>query len=453
MADARESIDQQVLHRILSVGHHLSMSADLREILSLVIDVMRETLQAERATVFEYDAQRDELFSAVAHDIAEKLELPLGPDGVPEIRMPATAGLAGECAQRREIINVPDAYADDRFNRSVDQKTGFRTRSILAIPLVGYEGDLVGVAQVLNKRDGAFDEGDEQIARALAAQAAVAMKRGRLIEDRLMRQKLERDLELARRIQQSSFPQHLPRLPGIDIDAWSEPAEETGGDAYDVVGLWIDDEGRPVLTGEGEADQAMMLMADATGHGVGPALSVTQLRSMLRMGARLGADLTEIAGHINEQLCADLPPGRFVTAWMGVIDSATATLAGFSAGQAPLLLYRAGPDEAVELDADMPPLGVLMDPDADAIVPITLEPGDIFAVISDGIYEAMNPRDEQFGIERVVEVLRRHRDAPSSDIIAALRSAAETFSEGRPPDDDRTGIIIRALPRSAGADS
>lgn len=431
------TLQRDVLSRILAVARHLSASADLQDILNGIIDAMRDTLEAERATVFEFDAKTNELFTTVAHGVASSQAMGHAPAPLArEIRIPANKGLAGECAQTRRIINVPDAYADPRFNQAIDRQTGYRTRSILTIPLLGHDGELVGVAQVLNKiSGGAFDAEDEEIAASLASQAAVAMRRGRLIEDRLMRQKLERDLELARRIQQSSFPNQLPAVQGFDIAAWGQPAEETGGDVYDVMTRTCAD--------ETAAPRTILLMADATGHGVGPALSVTQLRSMLRMAVRLGADLADIVRHANQQLCDDLPGGRFITAWFGELDANVGTLASISAGQAPLIRYCAAEDRFECADADTVPLGVADLDDLTPAAPLHLAPGDLFAVISDGIFESRNAAGEQFGSERVQDCFRRARDCGAQEMITQLRAAVEAFTGGAPAEDDRTAILIK----------
>lgn len=430
-------LQSEVLSRILAVSRHLGASADLREILSLIIDAMRDTLDAERATVFEFDPTSNELFTTVAHGLVSATSMPNAPQR--EIRVPVPAGLAGECAQSKRIISVPDAYADGRFNPAVDRQTGFRTQSILTIPLVAHDGELVGVAQVLNKRGGSFTAADEELAQALAAQAAVAIKRGRLIEDRLVRQKLERDLELARTIQQSSFPRQLPALRGFDLATWNQAAEQTGGDVYDVITRSTDHRSTSVV----------LLMADATGHGIGPALSVTQLRSMARMAVRLGAGLVELARQTNRQLCDDLPVGRFITAWFGELDATRGTLASFSAGQGPLIRYSSQRDAFESLDADAPPLGVLEQLQGDASAPIAMSPGDLFAVISDGIYEARNVRDEQFGAQRVIQSIRQARGGSAQHIIEELRRSLEQFTGAQPADDDRTAIIIKRVDASA----
>jgi phosphoserine phosphatase len=434
MTSPPDIAQDEILQRIVEVARHLSASAGLQEILAVIINAMRDSLGGERATVLEYDSATDELFSTVAHGLERD------GDGADEIRIPADAGLAGQCAQQRGIINVPDAYADDRFNREIDRRLGFRTTSILTVPLLAPaasgEGpaELIGVAQVLNKRTGQFDARDEEVAAALGSLAAVAIKRGRLVEDRLVREKLQRDLQLARRIQQSTFPQELPELAGFGLHAWSEPAEETGGDAYDVI---------PVAAG------ALFLLADATGHGIGPALSVTECRAMLRMASRLAAagptGLAGIFSHLNQQLCDDLPPALFITAWLGELNTTDHVLTSLSAGQAPLVRFDAARREFEVLDADTFPLGVTEDVHAESRT-IALEPGDIFAVLSDGIYEAVNASGDRFGLGRVKDVILLSSADPPARIGEALQNAVTVFTGGAPAADDRTAIIIKRAP-------
>ena len=160
--------------------------------------------------------------------------------------------------------------------------------------------------------------------------------------------KLEDDLRVARAIQQRTFPDAAPPLPGFDVAGHSNPADATGGDSYDFVPF-------PGASGAGEL---LVLLADATGHGVGPALSVSQVRAMVRMGARLHPDVKVLLDHLNRQLCADLPAGHFVTAWLGRLVPATRELHWFSAGQAPLFHYVAATGAVDRYDANAFPLGI-----------------------------------------------------------------------------------------------
>jgi phosphoserine phosphatase len=443
MTHSAPNLHHEALHRVLSVARMLGASANRQEILQVIIDAMRDTLDAERATVFEYDAQAGELFTTVAHGIEDGEAKVAATEPPRTIRFSISHGIAGEAARTGQIINVPDAYADARFNRDVDKRTGFHTRSILSIPLIAPGGELIGVAQVLNKRGRPFDEADEQIASALASQAAVAIKRGRLIEAQLIREKLERDLQLARLIQQGTIPSSIPTLPGFDIAAWGEPAEETGGDTYDIIGFRADGDDSTIVNGEDPAEQAVLLMVDATGHGVGPAIMATGVRAMLRMAVRLGTGLTSIIRHLNLQICQDVPTGRFVTAWIGLLDAARGTITSFSGGQAPLIHYRAADDEAEVRDADEMPFGIVEHWEVAVNPAIALRKDDLYVVLSDGIVESMDRAGEQFGVDRVVDVLRATRGRPAEAVIALMRERLMAFTESRPAADDRTMIVVR----------
>jgi serine phosphatase RsbU (regulator of sigma subunit) len=256
--------------------------------------------------------------------------------------------------------------------------------------------------------------------------------------------KMERDLQLARQIQRSTWPDDLPRLRGFDIAAWSEPTEETGGDTYDVIGLDTSPDG-VVIVPAGPAPRAMLLLADAAGHGFGAALSVVQVRAMLRMAVRAGEDLPVIVQRVNAQLAADLTEGRFVTAWFGLLDARDHTLTSLACGQAPIIRYVASRQTCEALDADTVPLGIFDSIETDGGAQ-RLDPEDVLAVCSDGIFEARGPAREQFGPERVVEVIRAHHTASAAEMLDALRKGVDAFTRGAPADDDRTAIIIKRTP-------
>ncbi len=252
--------------------------------------------------------------------------------------------------------------------------------------------------------------------------------------------RLERDLAIARKIQQHTFPDRLPILPGFDIDAFSEPAEQTGGDTYDVIAR--SPRGLPARDDE-DVMSAVLLLADVTGHGIGPALSAVQVRAMLRMAVLIDADLTMIARHLNAQLTSDLFGGRFITAWLGELDASKGTLTYFSAGQAPLIHYHAKEDRFEFLEADAPPFGIDEDLQIDAGPPLVLEPGDIFAVFSDGVFESHGAGDERFGEDRVLAIIRKHRGESCGRILLEVRKALADFGAGAQADDDRTAVLVK----------
>jgi phosphoserine phosphatase len=252
-----------------------------------------------------------------------------------------------------------------------------------------------------------------------------------LIEEHLVKQKMERDLALAREIQSRVLPRTVPQVCGYEIAGWSESADETGGDIYDVIK--IDPHG------------LCLLMGDATGHGIGPALSVTQVRSMVRMAMRLGAGLDELFSHVNDQLSDDLPSNRFVTAFLGFLDAARHELHYHAGGQGPILHYHAIDRECEWIDASTFPMGIMSGVPVDRPKPMELEVGDIVGLISDGIFEYADPDSKQFGEKRVGDVLAEHGGGAMTDLIDHLRNAVETFARGAPQNDDMTIVFVKRV--------
>ena len=411
-------INAEALERILSVTRALARPLDLGEMLQEVVDAARSVLSAERGTVFLYEKATHELVSKIA-------------TGAQELRLSADLGIVGEAARTRNVINVPDCYADSRFNPAVDKLTGYRTRCLMTVPLIGHDDSLEGVLQVLNKHDGVFTEDDEQVATALAAQCAVALQRTRLLEDLVHKERLEQELSIARQIQQRVFPREMPVIENYDVAGWCRTADATGGDIFDLIRL---DNGRLVL-----------LLGDATGHGIGPALSVTQMRAMLRMCVRFGADTTAAVVNINEQLDEDLASNRFVTAFLGELDPEKHRVLYHAGGQGPLLLFRTAGEPDWRSSTTLP-LGMMSGLSIKEPSVFDLAPGDILVLATDGIFEYENPREDQYGEERLLEIVRAHQELPAADLIGRIVADVEKFAEGVPQGDDMTIVLVRRLP-------
>ncbi|MSR70064.1 MAG: GAF domain-containing protein [Phycisphaerales bacterium] len=432
---AGESARSRALEKLLDISKRLGESSDLSVVLGVIIDAMRDLLAAERATVFTYEPATNELAIHIAHGVAAAVD-----QGV--IRFPATVGVAGACATTRLLLNIPDAYADARFNPEVDRQTGFCTTSILAIPLIDHAGELVGVAQVLNAARGLFSVDDEQLATGVAAHAAIALRRARLIQDHVDKLKLQEEMNVAREIQEKCFPSRLPVHPAYDIAAHSTPADECGGDAFDCFGV----RGKTIAQSDEAPEHIYFLLADATGHGVGPALSSMQARSMMRIAARLGQPLGPLAREMNEQLLQDVPLGRFVTAWLGALDLAMHSIECFSAGQGPVFIYRRSDDRFEEIGSDAPPFGIISGGfNWDKTSHIQLECGDMLVLLTDGYYEAVSPSGVLWNELEVCEIIRAMRDEPMSAIRQELDRAVLQFACASNTDDDRTAILVKRI--------
>ena len=407
------------LEAILAVTSKLAAPFDLMTMLAEVVNAAKQVLHADRGSVWLYDAAADELVLEIA-------------TGIAPVRVPASAGIVGACARDRGIINVSDCYADARFNREVDRASGYRTRCMLALPLIDHKNVLVGVMQVLNKTGGVFDGDDEVLARALAAQCAVALQRVRMTEALIEGEKMRQELEMARVVQMSTLPAVMPSLPGYDLYGTSQPASLTGGDTFDLAVL----------------DQGLLtVLGDATGHGIGPALSVTQMHAMLRMAFRLGADLETAFLQVNNQLAATLADDRFITAFIGLLDPATHRLRFHSGGQAPILHFQAASGTCARYNPTSFPLAAMPLATLRPAIAVDLMPGDILVLLSDGIYEYHDRHNELFGEDRVEAVLRVHHGRRMSELSGILLDAVQAFAQGAPQEDDITLVLVK---REAG---
>ena len=407
---------------LLAVTRRLAAPVDLTTMLAEVVSAAKQVLDAERGSVWLYDRPAHELVLQVS-------------TGLAQVRLPADAGIVGTCARERQVINVRDCYADPRFNPELDRQSHFRTRCMLTLPLVDHKDVLVGVLQVLNKKDGVFDDADESLALSLAAQCAVALQRAQMTEALIDTEKMRHELEMAREVQIGTLPSSMPVIEGYDVYGTSKPADLTGGDTFDVsrVGAGV-----------------LLVLGDATGHGLAPALHVTQMHAMLRMAMRLGADIDAAVFHLNNQLADLLPDDRFITAFIGVLDPAKHTLRYHSAGQAPILQFVSVKGECVPYRPTTFPLAAMPAPVQRAAAEMAFAPGDVLVLLSDGIYEYANKDGEMFGEERVAAIVGAHRFDSASGITARLLAAVAQFAKGAPQEDDITLLLLkREMPSAA----
>lgn len=406
------------LQAVLEVSRQLGATGELAPLLRTVEQAALRVLDCERATVFLFDREKNELFSRMA-------------TGVDAIRFSADKGIAGEVVRTGQIINVPDAYADPRFNPEIDRTTGFRTRNMITFPLIGFDESIVGVLQVLNKKSGEFDPWDHELVHTFGAQVGVAVQRQLLLEHYAEKQRIQRDLMIARDIQRGLLPKADVKIPGFDIAGWNKPADETGGDCYDYLTL---PDGSVAIT-----------IADATGHGIGPALMIAECRALFRASIAVSHDLGAVVTQVNNLLCADLPDDRFVTAFFGVLTPATHSLRFVSAGHGPLVKYVREADEIVELKAGGVPLGIIPDAPFSGPDVFDMRPGDMMVLVTDGFFEWQRDDRDAYGLQRLYDQIRASRDLPAAEIIQALHRAVLDFAQGSVQADDLTAVVIKRV--------
>jgi len=235
----------------------------------------------------------------------------------------------------------------------------------------------------------------------------------------------------ARKVQQHLLPSESPHLPGFEIAACFHPAERVSGDYYDYLPA-------------GEFARGI-LVADVSGHGLGPALLASHLQAY--MGAlELEQDAPgEFLTQINEEISVFFKP-RYATLMLVTLDPRTQFLRYAGAGHIAVHFDRQG--SATRLDSTGMPVGLMGDTVISTSEPVPFLSGELLLLCTDGIQETFNEAGEQFGWPRTMAVVKAHRDLPAEEIARALAQAARDFAGGAPPEDDVTVVIIKRLPNS-----
>ncbi len=299
--------------------------------------------------------------------------------------------------------------------------------------------ETTGGFALLGPRPGnlSYSESDLEFGAGLTAQAAVAFENAWFVRETLERKKMEQELALAASIQQNLFPAALPKLNGYDLAAHNRPARSCGGDYYDAL---------PFTTGDGVCCQ-LICVADVSGKGLPASLLMSTMQATMR--ALLGRipSLTDLASHINSLLYATTPSNKYVTAILVELDPVTGKGRYVNAGHTDCLLMRAN-GEAEWLKSTGTPLG-LMDPAiVNLITPyeersLELNQGDMIALFSDGVTEAQDEEENEFGEQRTAEFVRPIANEPAKFIVEKVFDEIDRFAGSAPQYDDITLFVIK----------
>jgi len=413
--DAAEGQDLlRVMSRRIRFFNELSKVAsetfDEETLLSFVIDHVFDAIpQAERAIIALWDGKQDELFTRAARTRSDE-----------DTSIAVSRTLLREVMNRREGLLLVESSTGDDYARSKSMHS-IGIRSAICAPVIAHD-EFLGVIQVDCTYQGAtFDKSDLALLLGIAALVGMFLSYSTLHQRLLKRELLERDMMLARKIQQSSLPRQTPEIDGYAFSVAYSPALAVGGDLYDFLDL---------------ADERVaIVIGDASGKGVSAALYVARLSSELRYQSARHTDPGEIVQRVNEALAAEDHVGMFATLALLALDPATGEMEIVSAGHSlPFVCSRGG--DIVEIgQTGSPPLGL----DAGAVFPVhhhRLEAGDVVVLCTDGVTEAENTRRELFGEERLRDAISS--SATVGEVKSGVLSAVTKFAGGAPQSDDLT---------------
>ncbi len=304
------------------------------------------------------------------------------------------------------------------------------------IPFIIVSGSIGEEVAVAAMKAGAQDYlMKSNLARLVAAvdrelKDAESRRSGRQAEHSLLAQK--EAMRIAREIQDRLFPVGAPAITGFDTAGASLPAEATGGDYYDFI--------------PSPRTETFVVIGDVTGHGLGPALLMADVRAYLRALAMEHDNLRDLLDRANQLLREDLGYFRFITLLFAALFPSTRTLRYINAGHPSGYVLDSNGNIKTELPANGSALGLNPGEAFPEATELTLAPLDILVFLTDGALEASSSTGEEFGVTRALDVVRRERHRPSAEIIAALFDAVRQFTDGTGLQDDLTAIIIKVRP-------
>lgn len=404
------------------ISQNILEKKPLTELLNEIINSSKLLLNAEASSLLLYSKEDDHLyFHTVSGE--KKKELTHKKINVGE-------GLAGWVAEHKKVLNIDDCYTDERFNKDFDIATGFKTRNMLCAPMIRKQ-DLVGVIQVINKKDEtAFDQQDVDLFNVLASECALAIENARLTEVEVKTEQLKYELTIARNIQQNLIPSSLPEFSDLTICAYLIPAKEVGGDYYNVIKI--------------NDTQTLFLVADVSGKSVPAALIVSTIYSFIQTYFIINKDVFDLklfVESLNRFLISATTSDKFSTAWFGVIDHKQKTLMSVNAGHNPIYLYKNNESLLTTLTIGGLLLGSIDLPfDTENI---KLEKNDVLIFYTDGIPEAMNKNDVEYGEERFEKLITKNILLSPQKLLNKILKGIELFRGTAEQSDDITCGIIK----------
>ncbi len=424
LAQGLTTVDK--LRMLLDITKKISRSLDLQEVLNQVMDTLDSLIPYDAAGIFVLkcvdpsqviDGEEPCVFQAEAvrgYDI----------DELSELHLKLGEGIIGHVAVTTEPVISPDVRQDPFYINARKE-----TLSEMVAPIISND-EVIGVFDLESDELNAYSDDDLQVLLLLASQVAIIIEKVMLHEQLIEKKRLEGQLEVARQVQLELLPANDPRLEGFDVSAYNFPTEEVSGDYYDWVRIYD--------------DQIGLVVADVSGKGVPAALLMAFLRASLRAATHIGYAPHISMAKVNYLLWESIERNQFVTAFYGILDASNRSLSYTNAGHNPPLLLDVN-GQARFMKKGGLPLGMFRDTRYHEYY-LTLEPGEVLVLYTDGVTEATNPDGEEFGRDRLAESVKAHMNLSARELIAAVQADVIAWTDGRGATDDITFFVIKALP-------
>jgi sigma-B regulation protein RsbU (phosphoserine phosphatase) len=406
------------LSLLYRISQTFNSSLDLDQVLDLVMDEVIAVTHAERGFLMLGSNSRALAFRTARGLDQNTIDSPAGQ---------VSWGVIDEVVSQGKPLLTSNAQGEDRL--SGRQSVVFLgLRSVLGVPLQ-IKGQTIGVIYVDNRiQDGIFTRADLELLTAIASNAAVAIENARLYTVAVEKGRLEREIQLAREVQTRLLANQVPELPGWEFAAQWIPARQVAGDFYDFT--------------QNDPAYQCLVIADVTDKGMPAALYMALSRSIIRASMLHAQSLVEGISYANQLICNDAAYGMFVTLFYARLHLASGTLDFVNAGHNPPLFFRRASGQLHRLTRTGMALGI--EESAEYTQgQIQLEPGDFILLYTDGVTEAVNFADQEFGLERLQSLLLAQAAAPARQVVANLQREIEQFAGQVAPSDDITIVMVK----------
>lgn len=414
----------------LSLLYRLSQTfnstLDLDEVLECVIDEVIAAIRAERGFVMLIEADEELVFRTARG---------MDQDTIGEPDFQISRGIVNQVAREGKPMLTSDAQSDSQLSlRASVIHLGLR--SVLCVPLQ-VKGNTIGVIYVDNRlQAGIFTHDDLELLNAIASTAAIAIENARLYQVAVEKGRMERELQMAYRIQAGLLPRSMPELPGWEFAAHWKPAREVAGDFYDFIPL--------------EEGKLGLVIADVTDKGMPAALFMAFTRSIIRASLDRAVQPIQAVRQANRLICRESSYGFFVTLFYAQFEPDSAEVTYVSAGHNPQLRYLDTSARSLERDSAPifqlgytgMPLGISEEAPYEQRH-ITCAPGDCLLLYTDGVTDAVNDRGEHYSFARLQSFGQSHYQADPQDILQNLESELLNFVGDTPQFDDITIVVAK----------
>jgi serine phosphatase RsbU (regulator of sigma subunit)/pSer/pThr/pTyr-binding forkhead associated (FHA) protein len=413
-----ETQPAEKLKALLEISNNLSKTLELDSLLPKIVDSLFQLFkQADRGFIILSDPTAKRLIPKV---IKTRRQLD-------DTNARFSRRIVNQCMETVQAILSDDASSDSRFAMS-QSIADFRIRSVMCAPLWSQDGKGFGVMQLdTQDRSKKFTQDDLSVLMAVAGQASIALENAKLHQEAVARERLKRDLELAREVQRSFLPLRPPAVSGYEFFAHYEAAQEVGGDYFDFIHL--------------PQDRLAVMLGDVAGKGVPAALLMVKISSEARFCMLTESQLAAAIAKLNAQICGVTE--KFVTLVAALLDPSTHKVTLVNAGHpSPLIYRRASGDfeEATPTNTAGLPIGI-MDGEQYTCCEVHLNPGDCVVTFSDGVSEAMDVNNNQFNVKGIYDAVRGAKYSPRA-LGERVVKVVTQHAAGRSQHDDLTLVCF-----------